>query len=284
MGDIASSEPLQLLVIAAHPHDVTWMLGTCGNHVERGDQVTVVCVTGGAGTHNEALADELRKPLEERDPEIVEAASTAYASQKRHELTKACSLFGITNVRVLPFGDKPIVVTDEVRRSLADVLYETRPHIVLTELAHRIPGRGRISLAENDHLTVGTLVAEVLGMVGLPDIERGRAPHRVAVVYSYAAGLRPSDVDLLVDISEQAEKRMQAEMLFESQGHTEAWARKRMESSIGADGFSAGVGYAESFIRWSTPVEGHLIVSEHELRVAHMSMEERIRKVSQLIP
>lgn len=284
MTDVASSQSLQLLVITAHPHDVTWMLGTCGNHVERGDQVAVVCVTGGAGTHNEALADELRKPAEEREPSVLEEASTGYLSQKRAELTEACALFGITDVRVLPFTDKPIVVTDEIRRALADVVYETRPDIVLTESPYRMPERGRLSMAEDDHLTVGKLVGEVLGTVGLPDVEKQRAPHRVAAVYSYAMLTHASDVDVLIDISDQAEKRMKAEILFESQGHTEAWSRKRMESSIGSYGWAARVGYAEPFIRWHTRLQRHLSVSDEELRAARVSREEHHRICSQLIP
>ena len=76
---------LQLLAIVAHPHDLCHMGGTCAHHVERGDRVTVVAITGGQSTHNEQLADELRKPPGERDKEIVERPQEKYDSQKKQE-------------------------------------------------------------------------------------------------------------------------------------------------------------------------------------------------------
>ena len=47
--------PLRLLTITAHPHDVTYTLGTLAHHIERGDKVTVVSLSDGATTHNEEL-------------------------------------------------------------------------------------------------------------------------------------------------------------------------------------------------------------------------------------
>lgn len=285
MTSPGSPKSLRLLAIVAHPHDITHMLGTCGNHVERGDSVTVVSVTGGVHTHNEKLADELRKPLEERDPKILEEASKAYADQKRGELVEACGLFGITDVRILPFADKPIVVTDELKGALAEIVYEVRPHVVLTERPFQLGEKGRLNLFEHDHITVGKVVHEVLGyIVALPDLKNGRPPHQVAAIYYMAVGINPSDVDLLVDISEQAEKRMKAEMAFKSQGHTEPFARKRMEIGIGHYGWYAGVGYAEPFVRAGREVEKYLRVSEYDLRKVTMSTQEKMALRSQMIP
>ena len=92
------------------------------------------------------------------------------------------------------------------------------------------------------------------------------------------------DVDVLVDITEQAEKRLQAELAFKSQGHTEPFARKRMEIGIGQYGWYAGVGYAEAFIRARTPVVTYLTVSEHERRRAESSTHELLRQMSRMIP
>jgi hypothetical protein len=112
----------------------------------------------------------------------------------------------------------------------------------------------------------------------------GRAPHQVAARYYTGVGVSNSDVDLVIDVSEQAEKRMRAEMAFKSQGHTDSFARKRMEISIGAYGWSAGIGYAEQFIRAGTEVAKHLHVSEYALRHVAMPVHERLALLGQMIP
>jgi len=44
-------------------------------------------------------------------------------------------------------------------------------------------------------------------------------------------------------------------MFFESQGHTEPFARKRMEIGIGHYGWYAGVDYVEPFVRVGSPYQ-----------------------------
>ena len=61
MTDSTLPDSLQLLTIVAHPHDVTYTLGTSAHHIQRGDRVTVVSLTDGVTTHNAELEDELRK-------------------------------------------------------------------------------------------------------------------------------------------------------------------------------------------------------------------------------
>ena len=65
------NDKLQILAVVTHPHDFIHCAATCGIHTQRGDAVTVVSVTDGAGAHNERLYDELRKPQNDRDPAIV---------------------------------------------------------------------------------------------------------------------------------------------------------------------------------------------------------------------
>ncbi len=43
---------LRFLVVATHPHDFTHSAGTLGVHVSKGDEVTLVTMTAGAGIHN----------------------------------------------------------------------------------------------------------------------------------------------------------------------------------------------------------------------------------------
>ena len=81
------TDPLRLLVVVGHPHDITHMAATCAHHVERGDSVAVVAITGGTTVHNEPLLDKLRKPPEQRDPTVLAQTSEAYTADKAHEIT-----------------------------------------------------------------------------------------------------------------------------------------------------------------------------------------------------
>lgn len=103
----ADDQRLSILAVAAHPHDFTHCAATCGIHIQRGDSVTVVCVTDGRTTHNERLHDEMLKPVDERDPAIMNQPFEEYARIKAEEFDKACALFGVTDVRILPFPDHP---------------------------------------------------------------------------------------------------------------------------------------------------------------------------------
>ena len=67
-----ANENLRFLVVMAHPHDFTHVAGTCGIHAKMGDSITWISMTSGRMTHNEKLADELHKPIEQQDKSIVE--------------------------------------------------------------------------------------------------------------------------------------------------------------------------------------------------------------------
>ena len=54
---------LRLLSVNAHPHEFTHTAGTLGAHTSDGNTATAVSVTAGAKTRNEALRDELTKPV-----------------------------------------------------------------------------------------------------------------------------------------------------------------------------------------------------------------------------
>ena len=276
-------QPLRLLAIVAHPHDFTHVIGTCGHHVERGDAVSVVSVTGGAKTHNERLYDELRRPLAERDPAIVEQSMAAYAEGKAHEMVAVCELFGITDLRIMPFTDHPFEVTPEAIEALAEVIDIVRPQVLVTHAPYGPPSKGRTLLAPNDHVSTGIAVQEALARVGTPDPASGRSPHKVAAIYYMAIEFAYHDADLIVDITDQAEKRVEAEILFQSQAHTPEFARKRIDIGAGAFGWTAQTGYGEPFIRAAREVARHLTVTEEDLAAAERSHHERSARISQRV-
>ena len=284
MTSSEDTKALRLLVVVAHPHDFTHMAGTCAHHVERGDSVVVVSVTGGAHTHNEKLYDELRKPPEQRDMQIVGQSDDAYADEKAHEMAEVCRLFGISDVRIMAFPDHPLELTDDMVRALAEVLYETRPHVLLTHAPYSVTSKGHTNLGVRDHLAVGIAVQNALGRAGTPDQQSKRPPHRVVATYYMGVEFPYGDIDLFIDITDQVENRVKAEILFTTQAHTPEFARKRLQIGAGNYGWAAGVAYAEPFIRARSEVGRHLTVTEHDLQTTEMSRKDHMARISQGAP
>ena len=102
-----ANENLRFLVVMAHPHDFTHVAGTCGIHAKMGDSITWVSMTSGRMTHNEKLADELQKPIDQQDKSIVEQSPESYAAEKAAELKDVAAQFGVSQVEILEFTDKP---------------------------------------------------------------------------------------------------------------------------------------------------------------------------------
>jgi len=87
------------------------------------------------------------------------------------------------------------------------------------------------------------------------------------------------EIDFYVDISEWKEQRVQAEILFRSQGHTEAFARKRIEIGAGNMGWHAGTQYAEGFVRAAPELLPRLIVPESALRRASEPRKNHLKRL-----
>lgn len=272
-----SQRPLQLLAVVAHPHDLTHMGGTCAHHVERGDNVSVTAITGGTTTHNEKLFDELRKPPAERDMSILTQPQDEYADAKAREFKDVCAVFGISDVRVLPFADNPLEVTDEVVTALSEILYDVRPQMILTHPPYALPSRRLHAAWPDDHTAAGIAVQKACQRAGIPDTEHGRAPHQVAALYYMAINFGFHEVDVCIDITDQVENRKKAENLFTSQGHTPEFSEKRIESLAGFLGWKVGLGYAETFIRGYVEISRHLSLSDEKLRMAESSREEHLQ-------
>ena len=121
---------LRLLSLVAHPHDITYTLGTSANHIERGDSVTAVSITNGVKTHDVEVEEELFESSKKQHADVLQRSSEEQAEKKKNEMVEACGLFGISDIRVLPFTDQPIVPTNELLQSLIKIFYEIHPHIV----------------------------------------------------------------------------------------------------------------------------------------------------------
>ncbi|MAE62635.1 MAG: hypothetical protein CMJ18_00050 [Phycisphaeraceae bacterium] len=277
MTDGQQREKLKILGIYAHPHDFLHSSGTCGNHVDAGDSVTVVVLTDGGSTHNEDLIDALRKAPGESDDEVLQQSLKDYTDQKERELNAAAGQYGITDVRILGYRDRPLIRTDEVVDEVVDLICKVRPDILITECPAHIAGSRAVPMP-NDHYTVAAIVGEAMTIAINARAGSDRVPHRVAQVYYMATDLAYGDIDFYIDISNQYDKRLAAEMCFESQAQTPDYARKRVETLPGWLGFLVGVAYAEGFVRGGLKVDTLLSVSPVELGLSRESGGERIAR------
>ena len=275
------SQPLRILTITAHPHDVTYTLGTSAHHIERGDSVTVVSLSDGVTTHDEELEDEMRKPESERRPEVLERPRSEQAERKQRELQRVCGVFGIEDARVLPFPDHPLDSSPDVLTTLTDIFYEIRPHLVITHAPYNYPHRNMTSLWDQDHPLAGQLAAQAMQRVSQPDRRRERPPHHVAQVYYIGVEFGWTDIDLFVDISDQVARRIEAEALYVSQGHTSEFSRKRIEAFAGYHGWFGHTGYAEPFIRHGAETSDYLTITDHDLRRASYTGRENLDRIGQ---
>ena len=279
MAQTGPDQKLRFLAVVAHPHDITHMCGTLAHHVQRGDSVTAVSVTGGEHMHHEKLADELRKPPAERDPEVMKQIGQAHRRQKAHEMEQVCAVFGITDVRILPFPDIVFAPTNEAIEALVEIILDVRPHVVLTHAPYTTLTHGHAVVGVDDHVHLGIAMGKAIGFASVPDAASGRVAHRIAATY-YNFPDKNEDADFFIDVTDQAENRVKAEMLFTSQAHTEDFVRKRIDIGAGLSGWWTGTGYAEAWVRASQELLHHLPIADETLEAAERSSQDTLKRRS----
>ena len=277
---MADRDPMRILVVKAHPHDFTHVAGTCGIHASRGDSITVVSMTAGTGTHNEKLHDELMKPEAERDPAVLNQTAADYAEAKETEFRQVCGLFGVEDGRILNFPDKPFQNTPEAVAALREIILEVRPHMLMTQSPYLAGRHGMPRGGRDDHTETVYAVQEAQALAGAADYERQDRPHTIAATYYPGVYFMPDEIDFYVDISEWRDQRIQAEILFASQGHTEAFARRRIEVSSGNMGWFSGTEYAEGWVRATPEVLPEIRVPEDALRRASEPRENHMKRIA----
>jgi LmbE family N-acetylglucosaminyl deacetylase len=275
-----SETPLRILVVVAHPHDFTHCSATCGIHAARGDSVTLVTVTSGAQTHNERLHDELIKPEAERDPAVMNQSEADYSEQKAREIRQVCALFGVEDVRLLNCPDKPFRKTPEAVEILRDIIYELRPHVLITQSPFLQGRHGMATGTHDDHKDTAFAIQEAQMLASLPNYETLKRPHTIAATYYPGVYFMPDEIDFYVDISAWKEQRVEAESLFSSQGHTKAFAQKRIEISAGHMGWYSGVEYAEGFVRAAPELLPEIQVPEAALRRAGEPRANHLKRIA----
>ncbi len=275
-------ENLRFLVVMAHPHDFTHVAGTCGVHSALGDEITWVSMTSGRMTHNEKLADELQKPPEEQDQAIVNQSAESYSAEKAKELKEVAAQFGVTDVRVLDFTDKPFVVErqpDSIE-AMRELFLEIRPHILFAQSPFIDERHGMASATKNDHTETGIAAMEGKLLAQLPRYGQRVAPYMTPATFFPGIYFPNEQWDFAVDVTDQIEARKRAEAMYKSQGHDEAYAARRVEISVGGQGMHAGVPYAEGFVQERTQTVSHIELSDYTLKKGTESRADTMRSIA----
>ena len=191
-------------------------------------------------------------------------------------------MFGVIDVRVLDYPDKPFIAyshpiaVDEV----AETIREVRPHILIAQSPYMTEHQGRVPAHPNDHTEVGVVAMMAKASAAAPKLGASRPPHKIALTLFMGIYFNQDEWDFTIDVNDWYEQRVQAEALFESQGHTLDFARKRIEIGVGRAGWAAGTGYAEAFVRERFARLTRIPVSEIELRASLETEKEMLSRLT----
>ena len=227
------------------------------------------------------------KPEAERDPEILRQTPEDYGAQKAAEIREVCALFGVADLRILPFPEPfRLSRSPEAVQALEDIILEVRPHVLITHapfgtspvlISHH--GMGTSTLNDHRETAIAALEARVKP-ASIPDYETQRQAHRIAATYFLGVDVMPDQADFYVDISRWKDQRLQAEALFLSQGQNEAFARVCVERGAGASGWYARTQYAEAFVREHVETLPCITVPAWSMHQAYGSQIDHIQHLS----
>lgn len=190
----------------AHPDDVDYgAAGTVAHWVRRGWPVTYCVVTDGDAGHS--------------DPAVDRAELTAI---RRREQWEAARIVGVDDVRFLGLRDGLVEPGPALRRDIARVIRQVRPHLVLTHSPER--NYLRVKSSHPDHRAVGTATLDAVypdarTPCAFPELqlEEGLGAWSVPEVW-----LRGGPVaDRFVDVTDTFEIKMAAIRAHRSQGGAE---------------------------------------------------------------
>ena len=280
------AEPLRILSIGAHPADIFDQSGgAMAHHAARGDWVGCVVLTHGARVHDAVVSDEMFHREEVPEAEELKQLMAERSEVKAEEVRRACRSLGVEEVRFLGIDDAVLMVTEESVRTVARLVRELKPDIVLTHFPREGDGK------TNAHATAGQIVLHALSHAAGVDPGDRRPPHKVAQVFFFGCGgaSLPRDVwgseggyynDLFIDITDVVDKKLAALDALVSQGYGGAYARKRIETTDGAFGQAGGCAYAEGFIKMTAETRYYFPVTGQALELARASDHEVIGRTS----
>lgn len=262
-------KPLRILVIGAHPADVFDQSGgTMAHHIQRGDWVGCAVMTTGVRIHDKVISDEMQHRKEIPEAEELNKTIAIRAKVKEKEVITACGILGVRegDIHFLGADDAVLLVNQAQIRQIASLMRKLRPDVVITHYPFEDQGLG------SAHSITGQMVVHALSAAAAVDPGDRTPPHKVTQAFFFGQGCSGPRThlwggfggfynDVLVDISDVADKKVACLDSMVSQGYGGAYARKRIEATDGAFGNKRGISYAEGFISLYSATHYYLPVS-----------------------
>jgi len=244
---------IDVLCMVAHPDDAEILAGgTLIKLKDQGYRVGIVTFTRG------------------------EMGTRGDAEQRTRESTEAARIMGLDSHETLSFPDAHIECNVENRRPVIEVIRRHRPSLVIT---HDINNRNP------DHTHVSRLVKEAAFTAGLAKYDTSQEPHRPSKII-YCMEYFTFVPSIIVDITAQYERKMQAVACYTSQTHNPGF--EGPETYISSDRFIREIDaryryfgskihtdFAEGF-RLDTPIEIRNLVEEIANRVVIPSGQGKV--------
>lgn len=257
---------LKVMAIYAHPADpVTDCGGTLALHAANGDDVVIVAITHGARLHPNMFSEEWRKA--NPDKAKMGASREAVIQVKYDELKRAADILGVKRVILMGEDDNKIVVEPELVHKIAQIIAEERPDILITDYPFD-------QTHTECHSLITTMIFAALNEVGmyLENLD-GKGQYHVKQIFltklpTTARGafwsIMPRN-DVYIDITPVIGLKKKAMNCFKSQAYDGDFANKFLESHDGDRGRSAGVNFAEAFVRKGNETHALLPLTEYAM-------------------
>lgn len=258
---------MKIMPIYTHPADViTDCGGTLALHVSHGDEVVALVVTHGGRIHPNKYEEEWRK--ENPDESILHAGRETLIQSKKEEFLQAAAIIGIHRSILLDYDDDFMTPQPETIDKIARQIAAERPDAVLMDYPAGGAFYGQHEMCSSMIFTALVRAAEFTR--NLDGVEPHSVPQifytKIPVTNRSMVGLGGLKTDLYIDITPVYERKMRAMDAFESQGYGGDFARKFVEAHDGERGRSAGVCFAENFMRHYTETHSLLPVTEAALQ------------------
>ncbi|HUU77621.1 MAG TPA: PIG-L family deacetylase [candidate division Zixibacteria bacterium] len=228
---IKNKNPLNVVVVFAHPDDEAGVIGTMANHCEKGDNVYAIFLTRGENASSLCCSPE----------EIMEIR--AGHARKIEKILGA-------EYRLLDLPDSGVQPSVENAKKLAEHFKEIKPDIIITWTQSE-----QLGIGHPDHRYTYQITLDAISYMRYKEKDSKLEPHRAVVsLYTNYFDYNPTlGKPFFVDVTNQFNKIMQVlEVYSEAYG---GWpVNKYIEAQLTMNGRMAGVKYAEAFhkILWRT--------------------------------
>lgn len=193
-----------ILVFSAHAADYVWRAGgTIAKYVENGARVKLVILSLGIrGESNDLWKTEGQ-------------TAEQVARIRREETTKAAEILGLTDVEFWDLEDYPITITRELEERAVRTIRTVRPDVILTH--------DQYDILNPDHNLIHDFVFRCSVMSNSSGvITPGLSPTKQMRIYCF----EPHQTELsnytpscFIDVTDTAEKKIQAMQCFQAQKH-----------------------------------------------------------------